>query len=399
MNISKTTMVFEVAASKLDSLILFLKSVVLRDRFWALRVGVIVQLFGLFVSFPSYDLYIFPNQLVLKNWGALNNQFLHPLTALPFAPNEHYGQIGMRLTLPIISYLLHLRVSFWLAFQPFLGMAFMGILAKEVEKLCSSRLVAFVLCLGLAATYVGKSFWVDVIGYFDGYGFFLLLVACVNRNPFALISLIVAACFVDERSYVVLPLVALYQLVRYEPFNFRASFIVKKVWPFAVAIMVSLCIRYFVGHHFHLFPPTEYSESVGLNVIRENYKSIPILYLGALDAYWLCFVYLGAALWLIRQRALSVLFALYSVVAIGVILIVLDVTRAGAYFFPVVLCFIAVLYRQEQRKNANATLATLTGMALFIPPIFSVGNTHIWMDPALPEIIKLGYKILTGHKL
>ncbi len=211
-----------------------------------------IWLFAFLVSFPPYEAILKGSHNHVINLEGVQYQIDHPLAPLPYPPGEHVGQIGMRLTLPLVSRALHLPVQFWLWLQPFAGMMFCWLLLKVLLKRIPP-MESVLLAFGLACTFVVKAFNYDVVANFDGYAYLLLLGAVAVRSPLAMVPLGFAALFVDERAYLAMPYVLLARWMTHGvglPRDWMGFLIDRETVLTLLTLIAGLAVRLGLSHYF-----------------------------------------------------------------------------------------------------------------------------------------------------
>lgn len=362
-----------------------------RTDFWT---ALALCMFCVCVSFPSYELFLEPNEIVLTNWSALQEQADAPLTPHPNPAEEHHGQLAFRLLLPVLAHLLHMSMKVWFALLPVAGWGFFRILLALGRRGGLGSWGALLLTVGMAATYVGKAFFVDVIGYFDAYCYLLLLVSIYLRPRWAAALAYVACLFIDERAYLAVPLAAVARFwMRAESPDLRS--LLKEAAPALGILGLGLMVRYGLHAQFGLVSGAQ-SGNLGLATLRDNFQISSIGLLTGLEFYTYAAFLPGVYFYLHRQRLLGVGFVAYLGSCLLSMLLVLDLTRCTAYLFPAVLAGVFALARFEKSRFTEKTLLTLAVSALLFPPLFVVGDYILWMGPIVPKIIRIVAKLGFG---
>lgn len=362
-----------------------------RTDFWT---ALVLCVFCVCVSFPSYELFLEPNEIVLTNWSALQEQADAPLTPHPHPAEEHHGQLAFRLLLPGLAHLLHMPMKGWFALLPVAGWGFFRILLALSRRGGLGIWGALLLTVGMAATYVGKAFFVDVIGYFDAYCYLFLLVSIYVRPRWAAALAYVACLFIDERAYLAVPLAAVARFwMRAETPDLRS--LLKEAAPALGILGLGLMVRYGLHAQFGLVSGAQ-SGNLGLATLRDNFQISSIGLLTGLEFYTYAAFLPGVYFYLNRQRLLGVGFVAYLGACLVSMLLVLDLTRCTAYLFPAVLAGVFALARFEKTSFTEKTLLALTVSALLFPPLFVVGDYILWMGPIVPKIIRIVAKLGFG---
>ena len=291
----------------------------------------------------------------------------------------------------MISYVTGVGVPFWLVVQPLAGVLFLVLMLKLLTKATEDAATAMVMVAGMAFIYTGKAFYVDVVGYFDGMAMLLILLAMWSKGLLLPMTMSLMAFFVDERAIMAVPTVVLWQQyvggVALMPFG--------KKWKLSsagvgigISVIIYLIMRYLIGREFGLGAEVGSTPLLGLETLRTNYATMPLLLLTGIEFYW---VAVGAVVvYALRKGGAGwcMLVFAYLGAAVFASLLSLDVTRSIAYLFPAVVLGMVMVVKEEGLQIGRGFAAGLLVLAILFPPIFSVGNMHLWMGPALPKIAK-----------
>jgi len=358
-----------------------------QTRWYQELTAIALCLFCISVSFPSYELFIEPNEIVTRNWEVLQTQSDAPLTPHYYPPEDHAGQLACRLFLPALAHILHLPIKGFIFLLPLVGFLFFTLLQKIAKRAGLGIWEGLLASLSLAAVYVGKSFFVDVLGYFDGYVFLLLLAAIYVRHTWVAYLAYFCCLFIDERAYLAVPLVAVARYWLYATqLNTWAFW--KVALPTAVVLLLGLVTRYLLHIQFGLISGTM-SENLGWQTVRSNFQISALGLLTGLD-FWTFGAFLPAFyFWQKDQRLLALGFIIYLATAFLAMLIVLDLSRCTAYLYPAVLASIFCIARFEKPKFGEKILLFFTVTSLLFPPLFVIGDYVLWMGPIIPKLIRV----------
>ncbi len=350
-------------------------------------------------SFPSYDLFLHPNVIVATNWQALQAQAEHPLTPRDYPAELHHGQIAFRLLLPVLAHLGQFSILWFLALLPVAGWLFFRTLLALCRRVGFDGWASFWLALGFAFTYVGKGFFVDVIGYFDGYCYLLLLLSLMAPQRYVAMLAWLGALFVDERAFLAVPLCVVARLWIYMRFWRNESPKLKNIWfeawPALVTLSLAVVIRIYLTHQFGLQNGAT-SENLGLITFRGNFQVAAIGLLSGLDFYLFVGFLPAIYWWFTKQRLLGVLYTLYMCICLAAMMLVLDLTRCTAYLFPAALAGLFAIARHESLSTCTRVPPLLAVTAFAFPPLFTVGTTVLWMGPIFPKVLRMAAKAIWG---
>lgn len=357
------------------------------DKYFSLWVSLGLSLFCIITTFPSYELFLEPNEIVALNWKALKTQIQHPLTPLPYLPSSHAGQIGMRLLLPAIAHLFHLQVFIYFYLQHFAGVLFFFLLLSLAKRLEVGAWTGFLLTLGIAATYVGKSFFVDTVGYFDGFCYLALLGALLVRPYWAVGLLYFCGFFIDERAFLAVPLVAASRFFLYSDGRSFKIALNEGIIAF-VSFLLTFGIRYYIGKEYGI-QTGEGSEYLGWVTARDNFKIAGFGLLSGLEL--ISFIGFLPGYYLYKQgwRWAAWAYVLYYAACFLVMLIVLDLTRCTAYLFPGAICGFIILAKRDSKRFTEILVGCFCLSAILFPDTFVVGDYITWMGPIVPKIFRI----------
>ena len=348
------------------------------------------------VAFPSYELFFEPNEIVTKNWAVLNEQIEHPLTPLLCPPEEHYGQLAFRLLLPVMAHLLHLPLGLFFILLPVCGWSFFVLLQRLCRKAGLDAWSGLLVALGLAATYAGKAFFVDVIGYFDGYCYLLLLLSLLTRNQALALLAFFGSLYVDERAYLAVPLCAFCRFWLYRDARQTGlALLWLEAFGALGVLVVGLLLRAWLHTYCGLISGAQ-STNLGLATLRDNFQVSTIGLLSGLD-FWLYVAFIPAwYLWQQKGKLLAGAYVIYLGGCLIAMLLVLDLTRCTAYLFPAVLAGVFAMARAERPAFTEYMLAIFCAIALLFPPLFVVGDYILWMGPVFPKLFRVVARLSFG---
>ena len=339
---------------------------------WRLKVLVLCVLCVVLFQFPDYrSLYAYTTAHTEHNdaYDAFRKQTDHPLTWQGSKPGSHESKMVFRLALPLLAHALRLNIYGVLALQLLCGLLMLWTLLTLIERITSDRPTALLLALGTCFTYHGSAFLHDVFGYFDAFGYAVLLLLLLVRRPSALYLLSVVGCFLDERVLAASLVAVLWHSLR--PPAEAVPTLRRPAVSWAGAAVVGGWLTY---ASLRLWLTVAYgletdTGGVGLAAFRVNllHKNVALGFITGLESFWML-IALALLLLAVRRQwglALAVVLA-FGPVAAGSFL-VYDITRSLAYGFPVVLLALVVLAHYLTRASVRHVARVVAACAVLIP--------------------------------
>lgn len=363
----------------------------LSAKFWHLKVSVVSVLIIFVFSFPNYDL--LTDDIVLGFHRAINAQISFPFTPQVHPIASHEAKIGLRITVPLVAHCLGVGVLGCLIIQHVLGFVFFSLSSVLVYSVTKDKILAAFFTLSLSCSYIGKSFFLDVWGAFDGYAFLLLLICMLPkiRIP-VLFTCLVASHFVDERAIFATGFIFVwwvYQELPNERNLFKCIYSNPKTIVIIASILVTFIIRQLLSSIYGLNMPTDFVLEDGIGIIRQNWSLMPIGLFSSIEFFWL-FI-LGAIIILMRnkQYILCMIFTFTIIVTQVVALMVYDITRSSAYSFPCLIIAYVLISKNEQKATSHKiAFCVLALMFLFPSQYVETYSGCTWESPIIPKIFK-----------
>ncbi|MEZ5203543.1 MAG: hypothetical protein R2701_03915 [Acidimicrobiales bacterium] len=213
----------------------------------------------------------------------------------------------------------------------------------------------------------------------------LLLVAMLVRKPPLILVGALAATFVDERAFIVAPLVALWHLLRDDDPR-QPKAMRDLAWVPALTVVAAMAAhlvirswlkaRYGVGEGQNRSPGDPWTQ---LN----NY---PNGIWGALEGYWLVALAGLATMWRSGRRLLATGASLVIGVMLLVGVSVFDISRSVGFIFPIVPVALLAM-RPVERSWKESLLWVAAAVSLLWPLLYAADDrTVVWEYP-LPLLI------------
>ena len=336
-------------------------------------VCLVAALLAGMACYPQFSTFAHPNDLLLLNWNALRAQIEHPFTPLGINANFHAGQIGRRLTVPVLAHVLHLRLEDMLLIQFAALPVFLRLVWLAIRKAAGSGLALWVT-VALSSCFVSQTFWFDNIGNFDCYAYLLIAASLATRKGWLACLFFFLGMFTDERVIVMGPIIMAWHHIGLPYGRFEARFgpIRKSVWALGITLVAALALREALRPLFGLGILVGETGDVGLALILKNWQRVRYGLFFTLELGWIPVLLIPALFWR-DSKMLGLDFGIYLLTAILATLSVVDQSRSVSYLFPAsMLGWVAM--EKKMAAGSGRTVAALAAFAgLLIPPMVVVG--------------------------
>jgi hypothetical protein len=361
-----------------------------KGPYWHVRLALICTLLAISVAFPSYYYFTKPAATLSGNWKAISAQIDSPLATQQHAPEMHESKIAFRLLMPVLGRLIpsesvKMRIGVLLFLQHIVGLLFYVFVAKWVEKLCGDKVIAVLVCFSFAFTFIGKSFFWDMEGFFDGVAFFLAFMAIYQYGIFTFVFLFLSF-WVDERAIIASPLIYLY--LRGTRGEMKLGELIKVdsvLCGYLGTVAGYIIIRTALSHYCGLHIPVSSGSAGGMHA----WKQWPMLAMGIITPmsfFW--FLLLIYSLFLLRNRkyAFVLLFGAALFVVNLAAFSVIDFTRSAAYELIAIFAALHALLESSSVEFGRSILLRICVVNAFIPGMYLMTQLY-WMYPVIPHII------------
>ncbi|NIJ51212.1 hypothetical protein [Dyadobacter arcticus] len=358
---------------------------------WLWKLTLFSLALSLFLAFPPYTLlldHLRENGVKLDAWVFIQNQgqdFLHPKDMDYDVRREN---MIFRWTLPLLSLLTHHNIVLILALQAILGILFLKKIGAYIYNISKDKVTTALFVIALANTFVCVWTFADVHGYGDGFAYFFLLFALLNRNPIAIFLSLQVAFFTDERAVVAGGYLLLWWMVTkaYEKNDFSFSFLFKTVFAresltVIVAWLVYFSIRFYVQTQY--FPHHSYS-TIGTPVLFANAhrNGLGSSVWGAFEGTWLLMIAAALILILSKHYWLFIALVVGFCILLATGIYVHDIDRALAYGFPFLLIAGYILIKTASYRSVKLVLFFTMVICVSHPQVFYMGyNKILWLEP------------------
>lgn len=336
-------------------------------------VCVLAALWAGLICFPQFSSFREGDTLLILNWNALRAQIAHPLTPLNIDANFHAGQIGRRITMPVLAHVLGLRLEHLFLLQFALVPVFLRLVWKAVAQAASDRIALWAM-LGLSCCFVTQTFWFDNVGNFDCFGYCFLAAALAARRWSWAALWLFLGLFCDERVYILAPVVMLWHQLggADAAWDWNLKNLKPVVWALVVVTVVALGLREWLKQVYGLGVPVGQTGDLGLALIWKYWQNARYGLFSAFELGWVAVVLLPIMIYQ-KQKLLGVGMGGYLAVAVLATLSVIDESRSVSYLFPAVLLGWVLLERTAQGDEARLLGAFVAVGGLVIPPLVVVG--------------------------
>ena len=329
-----------------------------------------------------------------KPWRALEKQFRHPLKARQYPPESHQAKLAFRLTVPIVVHVTRTGIPGAITLQILSALGLLYLTASLAFEITDDRVLAALITLATAMSYVGFSGFWETRGMFDTLAIGLLVAAMRTRSPGHVALLVLLAGFTDERGLVASVFVYLWFVVRSLPADDaspRLAWFPREGWGVAGAIAAYLAIRLLLGTLYGLRTPIGNQADVGPAVFAAQIRVFPVGVWTALESLWLPVLAALALLLTSRLRHFGVVLAGALVTVLVVANCAIDVTRGATYVFPVVFVALRVLAVWETRETLQTLGLWSVLIGVLVPNVYMQG---IFVNPCYGTPVIVGRYLL-----
>lgn len=371
----------------------------INSKYWILKSTILFFSICIITSFPDYHWYKENNNSFV--FEAINWQIQHPFEKLPSkyttlpegsltGPASHMDKRWSRITVPLIAYSLSFGTFGGIVLQHITGILFFSVLLSLIYRITQDKHISFLFGAIFATTFIGKWSFYDFMCY-DGIAYFLMLLSMWRKNFVLIFLSVLLASFVDERALIASSMIFMWW---YLQSNSIHEFSIKSLFKLnspAIAVVLAwlthFVIRYFVlMKYFHLGSNVN---DMGLNVLRYNFKYIPMGLFTYLEFAWILIVLMFLYLYNQKRYFLALLLLASLGLSQIVSFLVYDVTRSIAYSFPILLIALYILHHYLDNQKLKKYLL-IVSLGCFCFPTHAVFVDGVqWLSPIVPKVFKL----------
>ncbi|GLU50717.1 hypothetical protein Dfri01_01780 [Dyadobacter frigoris] len=363
----------------------------LASKYWLWKLVAFSVLVSLFLAFPPYTLllgHLSEHGMKLDAWVFVQNQsqdLFHP-QGMDFDVRRE--NMIFRWVLPLLSFLTGHNIIIIILLQSVLGVFFIYNVGQWVYAVSNDKITTSLFVISIANIFVCTWTFADIYGYGDGFAYFFLLVALLNRNPVIIFIALQIAFFTDERAviaggYLLLfhMLIKVYELKDFRLVTFfKNMFSGNNAWVW-LAWIFYFTVRFYVREKY--FPNHSYS-TLGTPVLfadAHRYGLGSSLWT-AFEGTWLLMGGAILALWLTKRYNLLLVVSVGFVVLIASGIYVHDIDRALSYGFPFLLMAIYILFQTVSLRSIRLILFFTAAVCVIHPMVYYMGyNRILWMEP------------------
>jgi hypothetical protein len=353
-----------------------------RGRQWLFVTALTATILSLVYAWPPYETLQTPSPSWAARWKHIDAPFEDP--SKRYDPRSNEAKRTFRLTVPLIAHGLHLNRYGVIAMLHLCGILVFLNCAIAVTRITGDRQSAVICALTTAVIPTGSlPFWDFNIFFYDAVPLAMLTGAIAFHRSWAVLPLVFAAAWTDERALVTSSLLLLY-------FGYDAMLSTdtrRRLTSVAcVAAVICAWVGYFVGRillqrHYGFSTATG---DVGLPVIISQINLLTIAAWGGLEGAWLV---VGTALIILlttRNFLIALCFssaiALVSLIACSVF----DLTRSFAYVYPALFLALRVLQQHIPTMLTRRLLLASFVISFFWLNLFLTGPNTVYLLKPLP---------------
>lgn len=317
------------------------------------------------------------NDRIVQNF--VNQKINEPLKPYLNAEKwDHFRKRDLRITPYLIGKTLHIEsIKLFYLQALFLFPFFIFLTLKTIHRSSQDPIIAFWSCLAILFTYVGNSFNYDTF-FYDSFAFLGLIAAFYWQKKIAVIPILLATFFVDERS--ILPAIIsilIAQLTWKEKSSLTVQ-LANLTWKnklftkVLLSVLSYFLIRYWLYTNYGLATPLGQDAGVHLGIAFVHKLKVPF---ALFSAFKFNFIFIGIALMSLFRTKNFVQGIAYAASILLVFLMataVEDVTRSLAYGFILIYAFFQLVPHVSKDTHQTRILCTVVALANLLLPTYSL---------------------------
>lgn len=311
--------------------------------------------------------------------------------SLSFLPKDSgLSKKVFRLTVPIFIRVFHLNVNSVLILQYILGYGILFYSYRLSVRILSDVVIATFIVVGMAFIYFGRAAFVDVISiWFDAWAFFFLVLTLYCQKTYLIFIFASFAAWTDERALIALPIGVLFHQIANLNQSYSFKTFVKintKSFSVIVAIIGYLFVRYLLGKLYNMHTPISSEAGVSFSEIKRNIDFIPLGIWTFLEGFWIIIIVGIVSTFIQKDYFLLSSLVIQLLISTVVACCVYDITRSGAYVFPIV--FVVLVYlRQKIDVIALKRLVFQAAYISFLFPAYYVISTVLFYKSIILTVV------------
>lgn len=289
-----------------------------------------------------------------------------------FDENSHAAKREFRMTIPILIKVLNYPPpSIIYCLQICVGFLLFLLFFKICEHLFPWD-ISLILTASLPFLYFGRSAWVDIGGWFDTFAYFFILMGIWLKPPVAKGLFFFLAFWTDERAILAFPVVLLWENRAYLFYGQWKQILNLNNLFFGGLLSLYFILRGLLHYLFGLSTPTA---DLGAPNFSKTLATFSLSQISFFEGFWLIvFITMGLLVghkkWWLSVMILCILL-IQNIVSFSV----LDTTRSGCYWFPLIL---PLMYFLQEMKSQIISMKLLALMVFFttilIPGFFTLNG-------------------------
>lgn len=357
---------------------------IFENKWGIARLTLGIFLFFSFIYFPEI-IY----KRVSADWSTndkivqsfVNQKIQSPLTPYVKAEKwDHFRKRDLRITPYLVGKTLHFEAIKLFYLQALLLFPlFIYLALKSFHSLTRDPITAFWATLALLFCYVGNSFAYDTF-FYDSFAYIGLLAAFFLRKNLAVIPLLLATFFVDERSIIPAGLIVILDKLSAEGMGKTSiihqlkTLIIQNAFlgKFLIACFAYLVIRVYLYQNYQLATPIGNDAGVSLGLAFIHKFKVPFALFSAFKFNYILILLALKRLINSKEWIFTFVFAL----AIGLIFVtstaVEDVTRSLAYGFLLIFAYYKMLPSQSVEIKQVRILCAMIAFGNLLLPTYSL---------------------------
>ncbi|TSA50098.1 MAG: hypothetical protein D4R43_02895 [Sphingobacteriales bacterium] len=353
------------------------------SNYWKLKSLLALTFLSLCFASPQFSGYE-KTFNEIKGWQAFHQQREHPFTPLNFNEASNAAKRTFRLTVPILAFAFHLNDYAIIALEWLVNILLIYFSLLLFEKITKDKTLALFGTIAFTFIYIGHSGFTDNNAWFDVVAYLFLLLAMLYSNIFLIFTFTFLAGWTDERAVVASLLIFLwwkFNEIKTNDFSFSSFFTFeKKSNAVLLALLCYSVIRFLVSIFFDLHTP---DKGIGLEVILNSFRAIPLGLFASLEGFWLllvvCFIFL------FKQKKYSITLSLLAMMFATLLIAfsVEDITRSAGYLFPVIFISNSILNEKISQNELRKFLFACALVCFLFPSYYYASHDHIlvWYKP------------------
>ncbi len=362
-------------------------------RFYPIYLVLVLTCCSLFLAFPRFDKYAQTEEnwevVMLKSTDLTNN-----LSEID--PDSWLAKKVFRLTVPFFIKIFHLNRPAVLLIQFVIGLLLLYYSYVFAKSILNDSVSATFFTVALVFIYIGRTCFTEITAtWFDGWAYFFLLMALMTRSAFMVFVFSVLAAWVDERAIVILPAILVFHQMKNMPSrNLQAEFMhfMKLKWPaiaVLAAVVLTMATRMLLTKYADMTTPLD---NVSLNTVKDNMFVSGFGVFTFLEGFWVLLPVMIVLSVKHKNYLLLVLVLGQIALSSAGALFVYDVTRSGAYMFPVLFIILVYIARFIPALAIRYLLLVSAFFCLIFPPINFISHwslVHSIEKPMVYVVFKL----------